>query len=263
MGSSDVQGELWGRAPKDWAELQEGFSVPLWESMLAATGIGDGSRFLDAGCGAGGASVLARRLGAVVTGLDASEGLLEVARKRIPDADFRLGDLEALPFADGVFDAVFAASSIQYADDPGNAIRELSRVAKADGRVAVGLFSTPNKVEYRVVFEAIRNSLPKPPDGDGPFALSQPGTLEDLIESSGMTVTNVGEVDCPFIFPDMEAFWRGCVSAGPVQAALEVVDTRDLRRRLEDVAAPYQLPDGSIRFEVAFRYVSAKINDSG
>jgi SAM-dependent methyltransferase len=192
--------------------------------------------------------------------LDASEGLLDVARQRIPDADFRLGDLESLPFADGVFDAVFAASSIQYADDPGNATRELARVAKADGRVAVGLFSTPDKVEYRVVFEAIRNALPKPPDGSGPFALSQPGTLEDLIESAGMAVTKVDEVDCPFIFPDMDAFWRGCISAGPVQAALEVIDTGDLRRRLEDVAAPYQLPDGSIRFEVAFRYVSA-IND--
>lgn len=85
--------------------------------------------------------------------------------------------------------------------------------------------------------------------------------LEDLIESSGMTVTNVEEVDCPFTFPDMEAFWKGCISAGPVQAALEVVETRDLRRRVEDAASPYQLPDGSVRFEVAFRYVSATINE--
>ena len=117
MSSADVQGELWGRAPQDWAELQESFSVPLWESMLSATRVGDGSRFLDAGCGAGGASLLARRLGASVTGLDASQGLLEVATERIPDSDFKLGDLEALPFPDGVFDAVIAASSIQYAED--------------------------------------------------------------------------------------------------------------------------------------------------
>lgn len=67
----------------------------------------------------------------------------------------------------------------------------------------------------------------------------------------------VGEADCPFTFSDMETFWRGCISAGPVQAALEVVTAPDLRRRLEDAAAPYQRPDGSIRFEVAFRYVVA------
>lgn len=258
MGSAEVQGDLWGRAPQDWAELQESFSVPLWESMLSATKIGEGSRFLDAGCGAGGASLLAQQLGASVTGLDASQGLLDVARQRIPDGDFKLGDLEALPFADGTFDAVIAASSIQYAEDPGKATRELSRVTRPDGRVAVGLFSTPDKVEYRVVFEAIRDSLPEPPQGGGPFALSQPGMLEDLIESSGMTVTDVAEVDCPFTFPDMEAFWTGCISAGPVQAVLEIVDTMDLRRRLEEAASPYQLADGSVRFDVTFRYVSAK-----
>lgn len=87
---------------------------------------------------------------------------------------------------------------------------------------------------------------------------SQPGMLEDLIESSGMTVTDVAEIECPFTFPDMEAFWTGCISAGPVQAVLEIVDTMDLRRRLEEAASPYQLADGSVRFDVTFRYVSAK-----
>ena len=232
----------------------------MWESMLSATGVGDGSKLLDAGCGAGGASLLARRLGASVTGVDASQGLLDLAGRRVPDAGFELGDLEALPFPDATFDAVIAASSIQYAEDPAEATRQLARVAKSDGRVAIGLFSTADKVEYRVVFEAIRDSLPEPeqPEGGGPFALSEPGTLEELVESSGMTLIGADEVDCPFTFPDMEAFWAGCISAGPVQAALEVVDAPDLRRRLEEAASPYQLPDGSIHFDVAFRYVTAE-----
>lgn len=257
MGSGEQQGELWGRAPADWAELQEDFSIPLWESMLDATGVGVDSSLLDAGCGAGGASFLAQRRGATVTGLDASEGLLRMARRRAPDAVFEVGDLQALPFEDGAFDAVIAASSIQYADDPARAVGELSRVTAPGGRVAVGLFSTPDKVEYRVVFEAIRDALPDPPQGGGPFALSQPGTLEELVSASGMTVTLAEEVDCPFVFPDSESFWKGCLSAGPVQAALELVAATDLRQSLEKAAAPYQQPDGSIRFEVAFRYVSA------
>jgi SAM-dependent methyltransferase len=257
MGSADVQGELWGRAPVDWLALQEGFSVPLWDAMLTATGVEGGVSVLDAGCGTGGASVLARQRGASVTGLDASEGLLDLARRRVPDADFRIGDLESLPFEDGVFDAAIAASSIQYADDPGRAIEELSRVLKPGGRVAVGLFSTPDKVEYRVVFEAIRSSLPDPPEGEGPFALSRPGALEDLVSAAGMSVIQADEVDCPFTFPDIEAFWKGCISAGPVQAALKKVDARDLRRKVEEAAVAYQRPDGSIRFEVAFRYLSA------
>lgn len=257
MATSEVQGELWGRAPSDWAELQEGFSVPLWEAMIRTTGVGDGSRLLDAGCGAGGACVLAHERGAAVTGLDASEPLLELARRRVPDGEFRVGDLEALPFPDSAFDAVIAASSIQYAGEPLLAARELARVAAPDARVALGLFSEPEKVEYRVVLEAIRDALPSPPSGPGPFALSAPGKLEELVTEAGMTLLAVGEVDCPFTFADMDAYWRGCISAGPVQAALQVVDGEELRRRLEAVAAPYQRADGSVRFEVAFRYVTA------
>ncbi len=116
MGSANIQGDLWGREPGDWAELQEVLHAPLWEAMFDATGVAHGSRVLDAGCGGGGASVLAARRGALVSGLDASEPLVEVARNRIPEGDFRVGDLETLPFADGSFDAVIAASSVQYAE---------------------------------------------------------------------------------------------------------------------------------------------------
>lgn len=135
--------------------------------MLTATGVGNGSKVVDAGCGAGGASVLAHKRGALVSGLDASAGLLEMAKRRLPEADFRIGDLEALPFDDEVFDAVIAASSIQYTDDPTSAVGELSRVTAPGGSVAIGLFSTPDKVEYRVVFQAIRDSLPEAPEGEG------------------------------------------------------------------------------------------------
>ncbi len=257
IGTAGVQGELWGRAPSDWANLQEAFSVPLWLAMFDAAGVRSGSRLLDAGCGAGGASVMARHRGAVVTGLDASEGLLELARRRVPDGVFMSGDLEALPFPDGVFDVVIAASSIQYAGEPLSAVRELARVAAPDGRISVGLFGPPEKVEYRVVLAAIRDALPEPPSGPGPFALSESGRLEQLMLDADLTVVASGEVDCPFSFVDMDAFWRGCISAGPVQAALNVVDADELRRRLEATAAPYQRSDGSIRFEVAFQHVAA------
>ena len=79
MGSATVQGQLWGRAAHDWAELQEPLAAPLWEAMLAAAGVGPGTRVLDAGCGAGGASVLAASRGARVNGLDAAAALLAIA----------------------------------------------------------------------------------------------------------------------------------------------------------------------------------------
>ncbi len=111
MEAALVQGQLWGTASLDGAELQEPMATPLWDTMLDAAA-GPGTRFLDAGCGAGGACVLAARRVAQVNGLDASAALLAIARQRVPDGDFRTGDLEALPFASGVFDAVIAAAPL-------------------------------------------------------------------------------------------------------------------------------------------------------
>lgn len=258
MGSASIQGELWGRAAEDWAGMQEVLHAALWEAMLDATGVGDGTRVLDAGCGAGGASVLATGRGAAVSGLDASEPLLEVARDRVPEGDFRVGDLESLPFADRVFDAVIAVASIQYAEDRVAAFRELARVVTADGRVAVGLWSTPDKVDYSVVLAAARDALPVPPTGDGPFGLSEPGTIEALMEAAGMSVLTFGEVDCPFVYPDIETFWKASVSAGPFQNTMEIVGEVTLQSIVMDAAEPYRTADGGLRFENVFRYVTAQ-----
>lgn len=259
MGSAERQGDLWGRAPEDWARLQETGHVPLWEAMLDATGVTEGTRVLDAGCGSGGACVRAARRGAEVSGVDAAEPLLALARRRVSDGDFRAGDLEALPFADGSFDAVIAASSIQYAQDRLAAMRELARVAGPEGQVSVGLWSTPDKVDYKVVFTAVRSVLPEPPPGDGPFGLSDPGTLERLAEDAGMTVIEASEADCPFLFSNEEEFWLGVVSGGPQQAALDVVGEAKLKEAVMEAAEPFRRPDGGYRFENSFRYVASVV----
>jgi len=257
MGSANVQGELWGRAPEDWAGMQEVLHAPLWEAMLDATGVGVGTTVLDAGCGGGGASVLADGRGAVVSGLDASKPLVDVARDRVPSGEFRVGELEMLPFADGSFDALIAASSIQYAEDRVAALRELGRVAATDGRISVGLWSTPDKVDYRVVFAAVRDALPEPPMGDGPFGLSEPGTLEGMIEAAGMSVIGTGEADCPFVYSDTETFWKANIAAGPLQGAMDIVGEDILKAAVLDAVEPYRTDDGGLRFENAFRYVTA------
>jgi ubiquinone/menaquinone biosynthesis C-methylase UbiE len=80
---------------------------------------------LDVGCGSGLALQLAAKRGASVSGLDASAGLLEVARQRLAEADLRQGDVEQLPWADDSFDAATAFNAVQYATDPVQALREI------------------------------------------------------------------------------------------------------------------------------------------
>ena len=256
MGSAAIQGELWGLASRDWAELQEPTGTPLWKAMLGAAGVGKGTRFLDVGCGGGGASLLAAARGAQVSGLDAAAPMIEVARERLPEADWRVGDLEALPYDDGSFDAIFSANSLQYAADRVQALGEFKRVCAPGGRVAVGLWDSPDKVEFRAVFAAVVGALPEPPPGEGPFELSLPGVIEGLMEQAGLAVLGSGAADCPFVYPDFEMFWKANVPAAPMQAAMLTVDEAKLKAAVREVVGAFRV-NGSIRFENSMRYVVA------
>ncbi len=257
MGSSAVQGELWGARARDWAQLQEGMARPLWEAMLAAAQVGENTRFLDAGCGAGGASVLAAERGARVVGLDASYALIAIARERLPREEFQVGDLEALPFEDGRFDVGFAANSLMFAASPPAALGELARVTAPGGRVVIGVWGQPEQCDMRYLFEAVLATLPAPPPGGGPFVLSGPGVLERLVEEAGLRIIGAGEADCPFEYADFEHLWRAQRSAGPLQGAIRSVGEERLKSAVASAVAPFFRHGGGIRLDNRFRYVVA------
>lgn len=256
MGSANIQGRLWSKGARDWAELQEPMHAPLWRAMLDAAGVAEGTRVCDVGCGGGGAAILAAERGASVSGVDAASTLIDVARERLPGADLRVGDMEALPFSDAVFDAVIAANSIQYAQDRVRAVRELGRVCRPTGTIVIGLFAPPDRVELGAVFGAIRDALPEPPPGKGPFELSQPGVLAGLVAEAGLEIGDAGEVECPFSYPDFATFWRANLSAGPIQAALGSIGEPELMAAVHDAVASRALPDGSLVLRNVFQFVT-------
>ncbi len=255
-GSAIVQGQLWGRAAQDWAELQETTALPLWEAMLDAIAVGRGSRVLDAGCGAGGATALAARRGAHVNGLDAAEALLTIARTRVPDGDFRQGDLEALPYADGAFDTVLAIDVLAYVANPSAALSELRRVCAPGGRVAIAVWGRPDRCQQYAIVTALRHIIPMPL-GEEPFTLSTPGVLDALVARGGLQVLQDGEVPCRATYPDAETAWQALVAAGPLQAALRVVGERQLKAVMLSALAPYRTGNGRVCLENRFRYLVA------
>ena len=260
MGSAKIQGDLWGRAPRGWAEIQEPMHRPIWEAMLNATEVGSGTRFLDAGCGGGGASILAAERGAQVSGLDAAEGLLAFGRQRVPDGDFRVGDIEDLPYDDDTFEVVFAANSVQYTVDRVAALRELGRVCAPEGRIVAGLFGPPENVAFATIFKAQRDTMPEPPSGSGPFELSAPGKLEGLFAEAGLKVLESGEADCTFKYPDYETFWQAMVAAGPTQSMLRAVSEEELSSAFQHALEPFRLADGGILIQPnVYTYVVATV----
>lgn len=257
MGSAAVQGHLWGRAAHDWAELQEPTAAPLWDAMLAAAAVGPGTHLLDAGCGAGGASVLAARRGALVNGLDAAEALLAIARSRLPEGDFRLGDVEDLPYADATFEAVIVADVLPYVTDPRAAVRELRRVCAPAGRVVVAVWGPPEECAQHAILSAIRDLLPAPFAADL-FALSAPSVLDRLLEEAGLAALGGHTMRCRAVYGDREMAWTAVASSGMLQAALRLVGSPPLRAVVLRALEPYEGDNGSISLTQSYRYVAAQ-----
>jgi ubiquinone/menaquinone biosynthesis C-methylase UbiE len=132
-GSAVRWGPLFGGRAAAWAETWEGpsgWGIPVYEHVLDRAEIGPGSDVLDGGCGAGRFARMAAQRVASVAGIDASGELIGIAATRVPECDFRTGDIEALPWEADSFDVVTGFSAFQFADDKVRALREAWRVAR-------------------------------------------------------------------------------------------------------------------------------------
>ena len=139
-------------------------------------------------------------------------------------------------------------------------LRGFGRVCRPDGRIVAGLFGPPDKVEYRAIFSAVRDALPEPPPGGGPFELSMPGVLASLFEEAGLEVLASGEVNCPFRYPDFETLWRANASSGAVRGAMRAAGAERIRAAVREAAEPFLLDDGGIEIQPnVYTYVVAKL----
>ncbi|WP_243716506.1 methyltransferase domain-containing protein [Actinomadura sp. KC345] len=96
-----------------------------------------GAPVVDVGCGSGRAVAELADRGIPATGIDVSDQMIEVARKRRPDGEFRVGDLHALPFEDGEVAGYRADKVVHTLADPGRALAEARRVLAPGGRVVL------------------------------------------------------------------------------------------------------------------------------
>ncbi|MBE7554740.1 MAG: class I SAM-dependent methyltransferase [Anaerolineales bacterium] len=231
---------------------------PVYERVFAEAGVGAGTKLLDVGCGPGLVAHLAARRGALVSGLDAAEASVEIARERTPEGDFRVGEMEELPWPDNTFDVVTSFNAFQYAADLVSALREARRVVRPEGRVAMVVWGRPEDCETVATVTALSKLLPPPPPGaPGPFALSAPGRVEGLLQQAGLVPLASGEVDCSFEFPDLETGVRGHMSVGPAAAAIRQAGAEAVQQAIAESLASFRMNGRGYCQRNRFRYVIA------
>ena len=135
---TDTQRAIW--ADGDFHQIARQ-NVVMAEALCTAADPHPGERVLDVACGSGTAALVAARRYCEVTGIDYVPALIERARMRAAadalDVEFRVGDAQALPFADAAFDVVLSVYGVQFAPDQQRAASELLRVCRPGGRIAL------------------------------------------------------------------------------------------------------------------------------
>lgn len=260
MSTAQIQGELWSAQARNWANFLEKWHAPLYKSVFDRLGVSHGTRLLDVGCGAGLAAQLAAEFGAQVSGIDAASAFIEIARERLPGGDFRVGDMEELPYAEASFDVVTGFNSFQHAANPVAALKEAKRVARRGGRVAMVIWGRPQDCDHAPVMAAIAALLPPSPTrAEGPFALTEPGRLEALLEQAGLRADDSGEITSTFAWPDDETAWKAIGSAAPTVMVVRYAGEEQVKRVVLDSLVPYRTSSGGYREENTFRYVIATV----
>jgi len=244
------------------ATAYENLHVPAlfrqWAPRVsAAAQIQPGFRVLDVACGTG---VLARdaaqRAGdnGHVAGLDASFGMLVVAKRLAPEIEWREGIAESLPFEAESFDAVVSQFGLMFFQDPALALREMMRVLVPGGRIAMAVWdSLENSAAYPTEVALLEREAGEPAANAlrAPFVLGDREVLAALLRGAGagsIEVTrHIGKARFPSIRTMVEADLRGWL---PVMGV--VLTEEQIARVLtgaEQALGQYVTPHGTVEFE--------------
>lgn len=235
----------WGARARDWADVEDEGSRDLFELVLDRLELSPGAALLDVGCGSGLACSLAAKQGVRPAGLDASPGLLEIARERVPDGDFREGDMVSLPWADATFDGVSFINTLFFASSQESALSEARRVLVSGGRVAAIAWTSPEKIESMAFLGALGPLLPPMPELD---LFSTPAELRNLAESVGFVDPRVDEVPWVWRYPDLDTALRGWLSVGLSAIAIHNAGEDAVRDAFTQALAPFER-DGGYRLD--------------
>jgi SAM-dependent methyltransferase len=224
------------------------FTTPVAGQLVKFAGISSGENVLDVATGTGVVAITAARAGARVNGLDLTPELLEQAREnariaQLPEIVWTEGDAEDLPYPDATFDVVLSEFGHMFAPRPEVAVKEMRRVLKPGGRIALATWPPEHLVGRMFAFIG-RHTPPPPPGAAPPPQWGNPAIIAERL---------AGSFEAPFfargtmIFPALSVWHYRLFmekSIGPLQKLVEAIagDAEKLsaiRAELDALMGPY------------------------
>lgn len=260
-----------------WATLQERLDrqlEPLGLAAMAALSPKAGERILDIGCGAGQTTLaLAQAVapGGDVLGVDISQPLLEVARKRgagTPGVSFSEGDAQVATFEPAGFDGAFSRFGVMFFADPPAAFRNIGQALKPGGRLAFVCWRRPDENPVMVLPMTVAASRlppelaarPGPPgEGPGPFAFADPARIRTILTAAGFEDIEIKPHDEKIGSGHVDQAMDVALRVGPLGALLrENPQYRDaVVEAVREALTAHETPNG-VRLDSATWIVTAR-----
>ncbi len=238
------------------------YSPSLAHAFADAAGIAPGMRALDVGCGPGAlTSELARRLGAPnVAAVDPSREFVAECRARNPGVDVREASAEALPYADGSFDAVLAQLVLHFVPDPEAAASQMRRVLRRGGVAAACVWDLGGGMRVlRAFWDAACALDPDAPDEAATRRFDRDGEIAALFAEAGLREVTSGALDVRSGYEDFDDLWEGFLGgvgpAGRYCASLDPARRDALRVEL---AVRFGHPAGPFALDARAWYATGR-----
>jgi ubiquinone/menaquinone biosynthesis C-methylase UbiE len=268
---------IWANVADSWgtnADAIDERGAVVTAQMLDALDLRPGERVLELACGPGGAGLAAADLvgpeGEVVVS-DVVPAMVDIAAKRaaargIANVRAEVLDLEDIAQPDAAYDAVLCREGMMFAVDPAHAAREMYRVLRLNGRLAVSVWAArADNPWLGLLMDAIAEitGIVVPQPGmPGPFALADADALCRMLAGAGFTDIVVDRASVPLRSPSFDAWWeRNLTVAGPIAGILARLDdaTRTaVRDRVRAAVGEYEIDGGALELPGLTLLLSAR-----
>lgn len=176
---------LWGSPGAAYDEISRGISTAI-EHTVERLVAKPGEQILDVATGTGWAARRITERGADVTGMDFAtesiEAATDIAARRNYNIAFEVGDAENLRYDDATFDGVISTFGVMFASNPERAARELARVCKPGGRLALATWTPDSNVFNMFKVMQAYMETPKGTPAPSPFVTwGEPDRVTQLL----------------------------------------------------------------------------------